>query len=127
MVPSGASTPRCPGARSSSCAFSRCRRGGDAQEGLDRPDVHYYSSMTGKLGHISRVAAAIISVVWACAGIVGLVAAYAYGRWVLALASLFALGYATLWAHVVARARLLTWKEIAAPWRARSRRKADTR
>lgn len=43
----------------------------------------------------------------------------AYGRWVLALAALFALWYAALWAHVVARARLLTWKEIAVPWRAR--------
>ena len=75
--------------------------------------------MRNELGYINRAAAAILSLVWACAAIAGLVAAYAYGRWVLALAALFALWYAALWAHVVARARLLTWKEIAVPWRAR--------
>ena len=75
--------------------------------------------MRDKLGHINRAVAAILALVWACAGIVGLVAAYAYGRWVLAFPALFALWYAVLWAHVVARARLLTWKEIAVPWRAR--------
>jgi hypothetical protein len=75
--------------------------------------------MRDRLGHINRTAAAILSFVWAGAGIAGLVAAYAYGRWVLALAAIFALWYAALWARVVARARLLTWKEIAVPWRAR--------
>jgi len=39
--------------------------------------------MRGKLGHINRAVAAILALLWACAGIVGLVAAYAYGRWVL--------------------------------------------
>ena len=75
--------------------------------------------MRAKLGHISRAVAAILSLVWALVGIAGLAAAYAYGRWVLALAALFALWYAALWAHVAARARLLTWREIAVPWRAR--------
>ena len=37
----------------------------------------------------------------------------------MALAALFAFWYAALWARVVARARLLTSKEIAVPWRAR--------
>ena len=75
--------------------------------------------MRGKLGHINSSVAAILALVWACAGIVGLVAAYAYGRWILALAALFALWYAVLWARVAARARVLTWKKIAVPWRAR--------
>ena len=73
--------------------------------------------MRGTLGHINPAVAAMLSLVWACAGIGGLVAAYAY--WVLAVAALFALWYATLWAHVVARARLLTWREMAMPRRAR--------
>ena len=77
------------------------------------------SSMRVKLCQVNRAVAALLSLVWACAGIVGLVAAYAHGRWVLGLAALFALWYAVLWAHVVARARLLTWKEIAVPWRRR--------
>ena len=75
--------------------------------------------MAGKRAHINRIAAAILSLVWASAGVAGLVAAYTYGRWVLVLASLFALWYAALWAQVVARARLLSWPEIAVPWRAR--------
>jgi hypothetical protein len=75
--------------------------------------------MRGKLGQINRAVAAILALVWACAGIAALVAAYASGRWVLALAALVALWYATAWARVVARARLLTWNEIATPWRAR--------
>ena len=75
--------------------------------------------MKTKLGHIHRAVAAILSLVWACAGLAGLVAAYVYGRWALALAALFALWYAAVWAYVVARARLLTWREIAMPWRTR--------
>ena len=62
--------------------------------------------MRDKLGHINRAVAAILSLVWGCAGIAGLVAAYAYGRWVLALAALFALWYAAHWAHDVDRARV---------------------
>ena len=76
-------------------------------------------SMRAKLGPINRAVAAILSPIWACAGMAGLAAAYASGHWLLALPALFALAYAALWARVVARARLLTWKEIAAPWRAR--------
>ena len=41
------------------------------------------SSMRVKLGQVNRAVAALLSLVWACAGIVGLVAAYAHGRWVL--------------------------------------------
>ena len=86
---------------------------------MGRHDGHHDSSMRGKLGHINRAVAGILSVVWAFAGIIGLVIAYAHGRWVLALAAFFALWYAALWAHVAARARLLTWREMAMPWRAR--------
>jgi hypothetical protein len=75
--------------------------------------------MQTKLGHINRAAAAILALVWACAGIAGLVAAYVYGRWVVALPALFAFWYAVLWARVVAGARLLSWSEVATPWRAR--------
>jgi hypothetical protein len=73
--------------------------------------------MQTKLGHINRVVAAILSLVCACAGILGLVVAYIYGRWALVLAALVALWYAAVWAYVVARARLLAWSDIAKPWR----------
>jgi len=73
------------------------------------------------MDRVNRGVAAILALVWACAGIAGLLAAYASGRWVLGLAALFALGYAILWVRVVVGARLLNWTEFAMPWRHRSR------
>jgi uncharacterized membrane protein len=75
--------------------------------------------MRTKLGHINRFVAVILALVWACAGVAGLVVAYVSGRWVVALVALFALWYALLWVRVVAHARLLAWSDVAAPWRAR--------
>lgn len=72
-----------------------------------------------KLGSINRFVAATLALVWACAGIAGLIVAFTYGMWVAAVAGVFALGYAVLWARVAIRARLLTWGEFATPWRAR--------
>jgi len=42
-----------------------------------------------------------------------------YGRWLLGVIAVFALWYAILWFRVAARSRLLTWSELARPWRAR--------
>jgi len=75
--------------------------------------------MHRKLGSISRLVAVILALVWACAGVAGLVAAYVYGAWMAAVAAVFALWYAALWVRVVVQARLLAWSEVATPWRAR--------
>lgn len=75
--------------------------------------------MQTKLSRVSRVAAALLAFLWAGAGAAGLVAAYFYGRWLLAALALLALWYAFLWARVAARARLLSWSDAAMPWRAR--------
>jgi hypothetical protein len=75
--------------------------------------------MRRTLDRINRGVAASLALIWACAGLVGLIAAYLYGRWVLAIAAIVALAYAALWAQVVKRGRLLTWREIGAPWKAR--------
>ena len=75
--------------------------------------------MRTKLSYINRFVAMILALVWACAGVAGLVVAYVSGRWVIALVALFALWYALLWVRVVAHARLLAWSEVATPWRAR--------
>jgi len=75
--------------------------------------------MRTKLGSINRLVAAILALVWASAAVAGLVVAYVSGRWVVLLAALFALWYAVLWVRVVVQARLLTWSEVATPWRAR--------
>jgi len=75
--------------------------------------------MRTKLGSINRIVAAILAVVWASAAVAGLGVAYLSGRWVVLLAALFAFWYAVLWVRVVVQARLLTWNEVATPWRAR--------
>jgi hypothetical protein len=72
-----------------------------------------------KLGSINRVVAAILALVWTCAGLVGLTVALTQGVWVAAIAGIFALWYAMLWARVGIQARLLRWSEFATPWRAR--------
>jgi hypothetical protein len=75
--------------------------------------------MRTKLGSINRFVAVILALVWCCAGVAGLIAAYVYGAWMGAVAAIFALWYAALWVRVVVQARLLAWSEIASPWRAR--------
>jgi hypothetical protein len=70
-----------------------------------------------KLGRVSRLVAAILSLIWACAGVLGLVTALTHGRWVLMLPATFALWFSVLWTRVACRARLLTWKEVVTPWR----------
>jgi hypothetical protein len=72
----------------------------------------------GVVAH-NRLVAVILAVVWACAGVAGFVVAFIYGRWVAALVAFFALWYAVLWIRVVVQARLLTWSDVATPWRAR--------
>ena len=74
---------------------------------------------SAKVGSISRVVAAMLALVWACAGIAGLVVACTQGLGGAGIAGIFALWYALLWARVGIRARLLTWRESATPWRAR--------
>ncbi len=75
--------------------------------------------MQTKLGSINRVFAMSLALVWACAGVAGLVAASIYGAWLAALAAVLALWYAVAWARVGVRACLLTWREFVTPWRAR--------
>lgn len=72
-----------------------------------------------KLGSINRSAAVILALVWACAGAGGLAVAFTQGVWVAAVAGIFALWYAILWARVGIQGRLLKWSEFATPWRAR--------
>ncbi len=72
-----------------------------------------------KFGSINRLVAAILALVWACAGVAGLTVAFSQGLWVAGIAGVFALWYAILWARVSIQARLLTWSEFATPWRAR--------
>lgn len=80
--------------------------------------VSIQRSVTG----VNRIVALALGLMWLSAGAAALVAAVLYGRWLLAVVAVFALWYAMLWFRVVARSRLLTWSELAAPWRVRKMR-----
>jgi hypothetical protein len=70
----------------------------------------------------NRIVALALGLIWLSAGAAALAAGLLYGRWLLAGVAVFALGYAILWFRVVARSRLLTWSDLAAPWRVRKMR-----
>ena len=66
---------------------------------------------------VNRVVALALACAWIGGGAGGIMVAMRAGRPWLALLSLFALGYGIVWLCVFARSRLLTWSEIAMPWR----------
>ena len=66
---------------------------------------------------INRAVAFLLAMVWVCAAVAGIVFGYIYSRWVLFVIGFVALWYALLWFRVLSRARLLTWREFATPWR----------
>ena len=70
----------------------------------------------GTLGGVNRAVAVVLAFVWLSAGIAGIVLGVAHGRWVLVAVAVLAISYAGLWFRVVARSRLLTWRELVAPW-----------
>ena len=72
-----------------------------------------------KVRGINRVVALFLATVWFCAGVAGVVLGYIYNRWLLMSIGVFALWYALLWSRVVVRSQLLTWRELAVPWRRR--------
>jgi hypothetical protein len=67
---------------------------------------------------INRLVAAVLAVVWAAAGAIGVIAALRYGHALAGVAALFAFAYAAAWALVASRARLVSWRELLRPWRA---------
>ena len=68
---------------------------------------------------INRVVALMLATVWFCAGVGGVVLGYLHHRWLLMSIGVFALWYGVLWCRVVVRSQLLTWRELAVPWRRR--------
>ena len=75
-------------------------------------------AIRGKLSSVNRAIALALAVVWLGAGVAGIVLGLIHGRLLLAVLALFAISYAVLWFRVVARSRLLTWRELVVPWRA---------
>ena len=75
-------------------------------------------SIRGKLSIVNRAIALALAVVWLGAGVVCIVLGLIHGQLLLVVLALFAILYAVLWVRVVARSRLLTWRELIVPWRA---------
>jgi len=75
-------------------------------------------AIRSKLSRVNRAIALALAVVWLGAGGVGIVLGLIHGQLLLVVIALFAISYAVLWFRVVARSRLLTWRELIAPWRA---------
>jgi len=71
----------------------------------------------GTLSRLERGLAVALSVIWLAGGAFALYLALARSHWVMAFVALGALVYGAAWLRVAARARLLTWVELIAPWR----------
>jgi hypothetical protein len=72
-----------------------------------------------RVAGVNRFIALVLAFLWLSAGVAGIAIAIRDGNVLLGFVALFALFYATLWLRVSARSRLLTWTEVAMPWRAR--------
>ena len=75
-------------------------------------------AIRGKLSTVNRTIALAVAIVWLGAGVVGIVLGLIHDQLLLVVLALFAISYAVLWFRVVARSRLLTWRELVVPWRA---------
>ena len=72
-------------------------------------------AIRGKLSNLNRAIALTLAVVWLDAGVVGIVLGLIHGQLLLVVPALFAISYAVLWFRVVARSRLLTWRDLVVP------------
>jgi len=71
-----------------------------------------------KLSGVNRAVALGLAIVWLGAGIAGVAFGVGRGQVVLAFVGLAAVAYGLLWFRVAARSKLLSWRELIAPWRA---------
>ena len=76
-------------------------------------------AVRGNLSSADRVVAVALGAVWLGGGISAVALGVMRGQWLLVVVGVGALSYAAAWLRVVARSRLLTWAELAAPWRRR--------
>jgi hypothetical protein len=89
---------------------------------MSRLPRHAPESSARRLSRLERWLAIALALVWLGGGIAALVLAVAESRWSLGACALLALPYGAAWLRIAARARLLTWAELVAPWRSIGRR-----
>jgi len=74
-----------------------------------------------KFSAVDQTVATILGAIWLLAGFAGIVVGIMQAHWQPIVLGSGALWYASLWLRVAARRRLLTWSELAVPWRTRKR------
>ena len=75
-------------------------------------------AIRGNLSGVNRAVALVLALVWLGAGAAAIVFGLSHGRVVVVIVAAMAIVYGLLWLRVAARSRLLTWRELVAPWRA---------
>ena len=72
-----------------------------------------------KVVGLDRATAVLLATVWLCGGMTGVYFGFLGSRYALAGCGVLAIWYAVQWLRVALRSRLLSWRELIAPWRAR--------
>jgi hypothetical protein len=75
-------------------------------------------AIRGNLAGVNRAVALVLAVVWLGAGAAAIAFGLSHGLMVVVIVAAAAIVYGLLWLRVAARSRLLTWRELVAPWRA---------
>jgi hypothetical protein len=74
-------------------------------------------TIRGNLSGVNRAVAFALAIVWLGGGAAGLVVGLGHAQVVMVIVAMGAIVYGCLWLRVAARSRLLTWRELIAPWR----------
>jgi hypothetical protein len=74
-------------------------------------------TIRGNLSGVNRAVALALALVWLGAGTAGVVLGLGRGHVIVVIVAVAAIVYGFLWFRVVARSRLLTWRELVRPWR----------
>ena len=74
--------------------------------------------MNNRLSRTSRAVAFALAATWLAAGVLALAFALTQRRMLPGAVAIAAIVYGLLWWRAAARARLLTWRELVASWRA---------
>ena len=74
-------------------------------------------SIRGNLSGVNRAVAFALAIVWLGGGTAALVVGLGHAQVVMVIVAMGAIVYGSLWLRVAARSRLLTWRELIAPWR----------
>jgi hypothetical protein len=81
--------------------------------------------MKKSLSRTSRGVAFVLAAIWLAAGVLALAAAFAHRRVLPGAIAIAAIVYGLIWRRAAARAQLLTWRELVAPWRSGRRAGPD--